>query len=122
MELYQQTVVTTIEIYVTLMRPVWNRRMETMSVCVMKAISVSYPLLKLVTSTMFWFNVALLLADLGPGDRCVEADCTGHSDCDENARCEYYRAQSKYTCRCNEGYQGDGFTCSSQSQYTDSLL
>lgn len=32
----------------------------------------------------------------------------GHS-CDENAMC--MNLNTKYTCKCNQGFQGDGITC-----------
>lgn len=32
----------------------------------------------------------------------------GHS-CDENATC--MNLNTKYTCKCNQGFQGDGITC-----------
>jgi len=33
----------------------------------------------------------------------------GENDCSTNALCE--NTQSSYTCTCNDGYDGDGVTC-----------
>ena len=41
-------------------------------------------------------------------DECVE-----QSPCDENAQCA--NTIGTFTCACNEGYSGDGMTCSGQN-------
>lgn len=40
---------------------------------------------------------------------CVLADTCASNNCDSNAEC--LRSPGSYTCRCNDGYFGDGLNC-----------
>ena len=40
-------------------------------------------------------------------------ECEGPSPCDENAQCA--NTIGSFTCACNEGYSGDGMTCTGQN-------
>ena len=40
-------------------------------------------------------------------------ECEGPSPCDENAQCT--NTIGSFTCDCNEGYSGDGMTCTGQN-------
>lgn len=37
--------------------------------------------------------------------------CDVANNCGENAVCEYDHETTVYTCRCKDGYLGDGFLC-----------
>jgi hypothetical protein len=37
--------------------------------------------------------------------------CERHSDCDENAKCEFDSSMNLYHCKCEEFYEGNGFQC-----------
>ena len=40
-------------------------------------------------------------------------ECVEQSPCDENAQCA--NTPGSFTCACNEGYSGDGMTCTGQN-------
>ena len=44
-------------------------------------------------------------------DECA----VGNDNCDTNATCN--DTDGSYACNCNEGFTGDGFTCSSKATY-----
>ena len=46
----------------------------------------------------------------------MEAECTSHSHCGENALCQYSRDANKYKCKCDDGFEGDGQLCTSSSE------
>ena len=45
-------------------------------------------------------------------DECV----VGSHDCGPNARC--INIPGSFTCACNQGYSGDGFTCKGRASYS----
>jgi len=42
----------------------------------------------------------------------------GQNNCSTNALCE--NTQSSYNCTCNDGYDGDGFTCTGDNLFFSS--
>ena len=52
------------------------------------------------------FRVFLLYVD----------DCSRTEDCDPNAQCQYSSDEQRYVCKCNEGYEGNGFYCAEQQE------
>lgn len=38
-------------------------------------------------------------------------ECTLHTTCDANAQCTNSPEDFSFLCKCDNGYEGDGFTC-----------
>jgi nidogen (entactin) len=41
---------------------------------------------------------------------CIDL-CTSHSQCSQYGECTYNRAELRYSCKCREGFEGDGVDC-----------
>ncbi len=48
----------------------------------------------------------------GDGYTCEPNDCRIVNFCDRNAQCVYDYENRQYACQCNDGFEGDGRTCS----------
>ncbi|KAH1019720.1 hypothetical protein HUJ04_009502 [Dendroctonus ponderosae] len=46
----------------------------------------------------------------------IKHDCRSQQNCDFNARCDFSTVLQAHVCTCNEGYEGDGFTCHEEQQ------
>lgn len=80
---------------------------------------IAYKVSESKTITIILTGFKFLLGYVGEGNNCVadkDMPCDVVNNCSPYAVCSFSQEINEYECRCQEGYQGNGYICEKSSE------